>query len=69
MALRIHITKPRDGYTTVDFDDSRGETRYRAKSGKIPVGDVGTFIAQEHAKFSKVKADIKAARKAKGVSP
>lgn len=65
MPLRIIVSKPKNGQTTVEFDDSRGQTHYRARSGPIPTSEVGSYVLARHGEFQQIKDDIKAARRKK----
>lgn len=44
--MKIKLTKPRDGFTTVTLDDRRGITGMRLRLGKVAVEDVEAVVSE-----------------------
>lgn len=61
----IRIRKAAGGLTSVEFDDARGLTRFRKRSGPIQEEDLGVTVLAMATEWQDLRAAIKAARKKK----
>ena len=60
--IRVSVTKPRQGLTTITADDSKGPTGYKKTIRNVPVGDVEgevTAMLAEHDSLREAIAEVR----------